>query len=561
MFRSTNRSRWLIGILSWSRTVHHTSHSERAHPKSVRYALRLMETAELLILLLISLAGFGLLAKRLQLPEPIVLVLGGLAVSLIPGLPSVELKPEYVFLLVLPPLLYAQAWFTSWKDFWDNIRAISLLAVGLVLFTTTAVAFVVHALIPAIPLAACFVLGAIVSPPDAVAASAIAQKLRLPKQMVTILEGESLVNDATGLIAYKFALAAVVTGGFSLAHAGGWFLLVVVGGVVVGLVIAWIFTALLCWIRDELIDIVLSLVAPYLAYLVAERLHVSGVLATVVAGLWIGARSSELLSASTRLTATAFWQTFIFLLNGAVFMLIGLQLPDVVDALHDHSWTELIGGAAALCGVVIATRIIWVFPSAYLPRWLSARIRARDPYPPLRNVAVFGWCGMRGVVSLAAALALHKEFPERDLVLFFTFCVILVTLVGQGLTLPWLIRKLGVSTDHSDETMEREARRSAAHAALARLEKFAAEERLTPEAVSLVETIYQQRLHHLGDELADVLGWSPTHQRYVESRRLLRAAVEAERTQLIALHREHKLSKELLHKLEHELDLEEARLG
>jgi CPA1 family monovalent cation:H+ antiporter len=526
-----------------------------------------METAELLILLLISLAGFGLLAKRLQLPEPIVLVLGGLAVSLIPGLPSVELKPEYVFLLVLPPLLYAQAWFTSWKDFWDNIRAISMLAVGLVLFTTTAVAFVVHALVPAIPLAACFVLGAIVSPPDAVAASAIAQKLRLPKQMVTILEGESLVNDATALIAFKFALAAVVSGGFSLAEAGGSFLLVVAGGVVVGLVVAWIFTALLCWIRDDLIDIVLSLVAPYLAYLVAERLHVSGVLATVVAGLWIGARSPELLTASTRLTATAFWQTFIFLLNGVVFMLIGLQLPGVVRSLHDHSWRELLGTAAALCGVVIVTRLIWVFPGAYLPRWLSARIRARDPYPPLRNVAVFGWCGMRGVVSLAAALAIPKtlangaEFPERDLILFFTFCVILATLVGQGLTLPWLIRKLGVSTTHSDASMEREARKAAAHAALSQIEKIAAQERITPEAVGLVESVYQQRLHHLGDELADALGWSPTHQRHIESRQLLRAAVAAERKQLIAMHRAHKLNKELLHKLEHELDLEEARLG
>src|SRR5688572_19399494 len=371
---NTNVARWDDKHPSWSQK------QNNPHTLGVRdwcespTLCPTMQTAELLILLLISLAGFGLLAKRLQLPQPIVLVLGGLAVSLIPGLPSVELKPEYVFLLVLPPLLYAQAWFTSWKDFYDNIRAISMLAVGLVLFTTTAVAFVVHALVPAIPLAACFVLGAIVSPPDAVAASAIAQKLRLPKQMVTILEGESLVNDATGLIAFKFALAAVVTGSFSLTHAGGSFLLVVVGGVMVGLVVAWIFTPLLCWIRDDLIDIVLSLVAPYLAYLVAERLHVSGVLATVVAGLWIGARSSELLTASTRLTATAFWQTFIFLLNGVVFMLIGLQLPDIVAGLHHHSWTELIGGAAALCGVVIVTRIVWVFPGAYLPRWLSARI-------------------------------------------------------------------------------------------------------------------------------------------------------------------------------------------
>jgi CPA1 family monovalent cation:H+ antiporter len=526
-----------------------------------------METAEFLILLLISLAGFGLLAKRLRVAEPIVLVLGGLAVSFIPGLPAVELKPEYVFLLVLPPLLYAQAWFTSWKDFCDNIRAISLLAVGLVLFTTTAVAFVAHALVPELPLAACFVLGAIVSPPDAVAAAAIAQRLRLPKQMVTILEGESLVNDATGLIAYRFALAAVVSGSFSLGHASMSFLWVVAGGIAVGLVVGWVFGGLLRWIRDDLIDVVLLLVAPYVAYLAAERLHLSGVLATVTAGIWLGARSPELLSASARLTGTAFWNALVFLLNGVVFMLIGLQLPDVMRHLHDHPWSQLLSAAAAICGAVVVTRIIWVFPSAYLPRWLSERIRKRDPYPPLRNVAVFGWCGMRGVVSLAAALAVPdklddgSDFPERDLILFFTFCVILITLVGQGLTLPWLIRKLRVSVAHSDENMEREARKAAAHAALARLEKFAAQERFTPEAITAVEATYQERLHHLDDELADTLGWSPAHQRSIESRRLRRAAVEAERSQLIAMHREHKLSKELLHKLEHELDLEEARLS
>lgn len=526
-----------------------------------------MQTAELLILLLISLAGFGLLARKVQLPEPIVLVLGGLAVSLIPGLPRVEMHPDYVFLIVLPPLLYAQAWFTSWKDFCDNLRAISLLAVGLVLFTTTAVAFIAHALVPELPLAAAFVLGAIVSPPDAVAASAIAQRLRLPKRMVTILEGESLVNDATGLVAYKFALAAVATGTFSLTKAGVGFVVVAAGGVAVGLIVGWIFTWLLCWIRDDLIDIVLSLIVPYVAYLGAERLHVSGVLAAVAAGIWLGARSFELLSASTRLTATAFWNTFVFLLNGVVFMLIGLQLPEVIRGLHDHPPGELLLDAAIIGGVVIVTRILWMFPGAYLPRWLSARIREREACPPVRNVAVMGWCGMRGVVSLAAALAVPRllpdgrEFPERDLVLFFTFAVIIVTLVGQGLTLPWLIRRLRVNTDHSEDQAEREARRAAAKAALTRIEAFAGTEKLTDEAVGAVTAAYHERLHHLGDELAEALGWSPIRQRSVESRRLRREALAAERQHLIALHRQHRLSKELLHKLEHELDLEEARLS
>jgi CPA1 family monovalent cation:H+ antiporter len=526
-----------------------------------------VQTAELLILILVSLAGFGLLARKLQLPEPIVLVLGGLAISLVPGLPRVELRPDYVFLIVLPPLLYSQAWFTSWKDFCDNLRPILLLAVGLVLFTTTAVAFVAHALVPELTLAAAFVLGAIVSPPDAVAASAIAQRLRLPKRMVTILEGESLVNDAAGLVAYGFALTAVLTGSFSLPKAAGGFVMLAVGGVAVGLVVAWIIARLLRWIREDLIDIVLSLIAPFVAYISAERLHVSGVLATVVAGIYLGARSPELLSASTRLTGTAFWNMLVFLLNGVVFMIIGLQLPEVVRGLHDHSRGELFLDAALICGVVIVTRLVWVFPSAYLPRWLSKRIRARDPFPPWRDVAVFGWCGMRGVVSMAAALAVPRllpdgsEFPERDLILLFTFSVILVTLVGQGLTLPWLIRRLRVSGPAVEEHMEQDARRAAANAALARIEQLAAAERLTDEAVRAVVEAYRERILYLTDELAEALGWSPHRQQAIEGRRLRREALAAEREQLIALHRKHRLSKELLHKLERELDLEEARLG
>jgi CPA1 family monovalent cation:H+ antiporter len=335
----------------------------------------------------------------------------------------------------------------------------------------------------------------------------------------------------------------------------------------VGFAAGFVFCYLLRWVEDDLIDIVLSLIAPYAAYIGAESLHVSGVLATVTTGIWLGARGSELFSASTRLTALAFWRTLVFLLNGMVFMLIGLQLPEIVRNLHQHPWSELLRHAALLGGVVVVTRIIWVFPGAMLPRWASARLRARDPMPPMRNIAVVAWCGMRGVVSLAAALAIPRTlpdgtaFPGRDLILFFTFCLILITLVGQGLSLPWLIRRLRVATGQSDETQEREARKAAAHAALARIEKLAAEEKFTLEAVTTIEAIYQERLHHLGDELADTLGWSPARQRSIESRRLRRAAVEAERKKIIALYREHKLSKELLHRLEHELDLEEARLS
>jgi len=521
-----------------------------------------VQTAELLILLLISVAVFGLLARRLGIPDPIVLVLGGLAVSFVPGLPRVELQPSYVFLIVLPPLLYAQAWFTSWKEFCDNLRPIMMLAVGLVLITTTAVAFVAHACVPELPLAAAFVLGAIVSPPDAVAASAIAHRLRLPKRMITVLEGESLINDATGLVAYKFALVAVVTGHFSIIGASGSFLIVVLGGVAFGLLVGWLFYWLLRWVQDDLIDIVLSLVTPYVAFLGAEQLHCSGVLATVTAGIYLGARSSEYLSASTRLTGEAFWNTLVFLLNGVIFMLIGLQLPQVVQGLHAHPRGELIKDTALIGGVVILTRILWVFPNAWLVRyWQSASM------PPWRNIAIVAWSGMRGVVSLAAALAVPKvlstgaEFPERDLILFFTFAVILLTLVGQGLSLPWLIRRLGVSTGHSDDRQERAARRTAAQAALVHIEQVATEHQLTPDVLESVASVYRERLHHLEDELAEILGWSPARQRSVEGRRLRRAALDAERKHILALHREHRLSKDLLHKLERELDLEEARLG
>jgi CPA1 family monovalent cation:H+ antiporter len=520
-----------------------------------------------MLLLLISLAGFGLLARKLQVPEPIVLVLGGLAVSFIPGLPQIELKPDYVFLIVLPPLLHAQAWFTSWKDFRDHLRAITLLAVGLVLFTTTAVAFIAHALVPELPLAAAFVLGAIVSPPDAIAASAIAQRLRLPRQLVTILEGESLINDATGLVAYKFALVAVATGAFSLPKAAGGFVLVAAGGVAVGLLVGWLLAMLLRWIRDDLIDIVLSLVGPYVAYLGAEQLHVSGVLATVAGGIYLGARSPELLSASARLTGAAFWNTLVFLLNGVVFMLIGLQLPGVVRSLHRHSWLELLGHAALIGAVVIVTRLLWVYPGAYLPRWISPRIRTREPRPALKNVTVIGWCGMRGVVSLAAALAVPHalpsgaDFPERDLILFFTFAVILTTLVGQGLTLPLVIRRLHVGVMGSEHDVEREARAAVARAAVARIERAAKEQELSDDARDDAAARYHERLGHLNDELAETLGWSPQRQRAVETRRLRREALGAERRELIVLYRTHRISKELLHKLERELDLEETRLG
>jgi CPA1 family monovalent cation:H+ antiporter len=343
--------------------------------------------------------------------------------------------------------------------------------------------------------------------------------------------------------------------------------LAVLGGIGIGLVVGWFFLKLMQWIRDDLIDIVLSLVTPYAAYLSAERLHCSGVLAVVTAGIYLGAHSPEFLSASTRLAGTAFWNTLVFLLNGVVFMLIGLQLPGIIRGLHRHEWSSLLMDAVWIGGVVILVRILWVFPGAWLPWRFSAKARARNPMPRWNNIAIVAWCGMRGVVSLAAALAVPKflpngtEFPERDLVLFFTFAVILITLVGQGLSLPWLIRRLRVDTGHSEYEQERAARRTAAEAALLHIKKAANDHGLADEVCEPVAAVYQERLHHLSDELAETLGWSPTRQRSVEGRRLRREALHAERTHIIALHRQAHLSKDLLHKLERELDLEEARLG
>ncbi len=501
--------------------------------------------------------GFGLLAKRLLIPEPIMMVLGGLGVSLIPGLPNIELKPEYLFLLVLPPLLYAQAWITSWQDFCTNLRAITLLAVG----------FVFHLLLPALPIQVGFILGAIISPPDAIAAAEIAQRLKLPKRLVAILEGESLVNDATGLVAFKFALAALVTGSFSIGSAGLQLVVVSCGGVLVGILSGLVFAWALRMVKDDLLDIVLSLVAPFASYIVAEHLHVSGVLATVTCGLWLGTRSSELLASSTRLTGAAFWNMLVFLLNGLVFMLIGLQLPQVVNDIKSYGWQELAWLSVVTCSVVVVTRIIWVFPGAYLPRMLSRKIRTAEPKPSWQNVTVLAWCGMRGVVSLAAALALPYKLPDgtplpgRGLVIFLTFVVILFTLIVQGLTLPWLIRLLNVQRGKVDESAEQNARKISAEAALRRLRELTLSTDPEKEALERAASRYDERLAILVDPLAGAFGWSPQLERSLATLRFRREALHAEREALIDLHRKDCLEKDLLMKLERELDLEEARLG
>src|SRR6266850_4936077 len=376
--------------------------------------------AEIFVGLLLAVAVLALVARKLTIPHPILFVIGGLLLGLIPKLPKVRLDSELVFLFVLPPLLFPAALFTSWRDFRANLRPIALLAIGLVLFTTVSVAYLAHYFMD-LPLAAGFVLGAIISPPDAIAASAIADRLKVPRRIVTILEGESLVNDATALVAYRFAKIAVVTGSFSLAHASGQFFIVGIGGVLVGLVVGFLTVWIQKQIDDPPVEITISLLTPFAAYLPAEQLGVSGVLAVVTTGLYHGWRIPEFTSSRTRLQAGPVWQMIEFVLNGFIFLLIGLQLPEVLRNLSGQPIAPLVGYATAISLAAILIRILWVFPASYLPRLLFKSIRDRDPYPAWQHVTIVAWTGMRGVVSLAAALALPLSFPARDLILFLTF--------------------------------------------------------------------------------------------------------------------------------------------
>src|SRR2546425_11329542 len=359
-----------------------------------------MHQAEIIVLLFAAVAVLAVVACKLRLPYPIVLVISGLALSFVPRLPQVRLNPEIVFFFFLPALLYPAALFTSWRDFRRNLRPILLLAIGLVLFTTVAIAYVAHSLIPDLPWAAAFALGAIVSPPDAIAATSVIRRLPVPHRIEAILEGESLVNDATALVALQFAVAALMTGSFSLENAALRFVWAAIGGVVFGLLVGWVMRWVQRHLDDPPVQITISLLTPFLAYLPAERLHVSGVLATVAAGIYLGWHSPLTIRARTRIPLYAFWEIVSFLLNGLVFITIGLQLPGIVRGLRGESLDSLIRDALLVSGAVVLVRIVWVFCATYLPRLLSKKLRARDPFPPWKEVALIAWTGMRGVISL-----------------------------------------------------------------------------------------------------------------------------------------------------------------
>ena len=524
-----------------------------------------MHQAEVIAVLLMMMAALVVIAKKIELPYPVMLVLGGLAVSFIPRLPQVKLDPNLVLFFFLPALLYPAALFTSWRDFRRNLRAILLLAIGLVLITMVAVAWVAHTLIPSLPWAAAFALGAIVSPPDAIAATAVIRRLSVPHRIQAILESESLVNDATALVALQFAIAAMMTGTFSLSHASLRFVLVGAGGIGFGLLVGFLMRAVQRRLDDPPVQITVSLLTPFLAYLPAERLHVSGVLATVAAGMYLGWHSPVIVKARYRLQAFAFWEMIGFLLNGFIFIVIGLQLPGILHAMNGESLLTLIYDAVLICIAVVVARIVWVIPGVYLPRLLSKGIRAREPKPRWQNVALVCWAGMRGVISLAAAFALPftlpngRPFPGRNYILFFTFCVILATLVGQGLTLPFLIRKLGIKDDGATDEEERAARLAANEAAIAFLENECLRDGASPEILRRLRAEYDDRIAQLqrckgedGNRSGAVA--TPQYQQ------LQQQALSRERETIIQLRNKHVINDEALRRIQRDLDLAEVRL-
>jgi Na+/H+ antiporter len=517
--------------------------------------------------LLVAMVILAMVAPRLRIAYPVLLVLGGLLLGFVPGLPRFTLDPNIVFLLFLPPLLYASAWQTSWREFRANLRPISLLALGLVLLT----AVVAHLLIPELSWAVAFVLGAIASPTDAVAATADAESLGIPRRIVTIFEGESLVNDATALVAYRFAVAAVVAGVFSFGEASLQFVVVSVGGIALGLAAGWGLSYIHRWLDNPPLEITITLVTPFVVYLLGEEvLQVSGVLATVTTGLYVAWRAPTFFSSATRLQATAVWQMLIFLLNGLLFMLLGLELPAILTTLLStsvpHAHLLLAWHALLISLTVILVRLVWVFPQALLPRLLSHRLRERDPYPGWRSVVLIGWTDMRGAVSLAAALALPAvtatgaAFPERELVISLTFAVILATLVFQGLSLPLLIRRLGLHDEGACEREETQARLTAAQAALARLDELARQDEVSQESAQHLRKHYEARVRSITKRLKQAVD-EPGEDHAMTYQRLQREALQAERSAVIGLRNRGEINDEVLRRIERELDLEEQRIA
>jgi monovalent cation/hydrogen antiporter len=521
---------------------------------------------QIFLILLAALAGAALLARRINVAPAILLLLTGVMLAFVPGMPSLELPPELVLLVVLPPLIYSASVAMSWREFKSNLRPIILLSVGCVIFTAFAVAAATHYLI-GLPWSVGFLLGAIVAPPDVVAPLAIARKLGLPRRILVVLEGEGLANDATALILYRFAVAAISTGMFSLPKAAGTFIIIVAGEVLFGAAVGWLSLRMRHRARDPQIEITLSLITPYIAFWVPEHFGGSGVIATVTCGLYMSWNGPLLISSATRLQGIFFWDLVIYLIEGLLFLLTGFQMRSLLDKSKAFPLDDILSATALVAVMVIVARFAWVYPATYLPRVLSKRLRTRDPSPPWQWVFVIAFTGVRGAVSLAAALALPfalpngEGFPYRDLILFVSFGVIFITLVGLGLGLPWVAGRLGVAQAGRDEhraehEAEIEARREALAVALKSLDAITDDRELSDEVVKLLRARHEIRANQLPDSLdPDARDVSAAG---IE---LTRELISAERKFIHVLLRDGKITDEIRRRIERDLDLEEASLA
>jgi monovalent cation/hydrogen antiporter len=522
-------------------------------------------TLQTLLLMLGLLAAVAVAAKRLNVAPSILLVIAGISIAFVPGLPRIELAPEVVLLVILPPLIYSAGVAMSWRDFCFNLRPITLLAFGCVVFTTCAIAVAVHYALN-FDWAIAFLLGAIIAPPDVVAPLAVARRLGLPRRLLVVLEGEGLANDATALILYRFAVAAAVTGAFSLQQAAGTFALIVVGEILYGIATGWLSLRLRQWARDPRVEITLSLMTPYIAFWVPQHLGGSGVLATVACGLYVSWVGPRLISSATRLQGIFFWDLLVYLIEGFVFLVTGLQVRALLEEAQFVPIRELVVATLLTTLIAIVARFIWVFPATYIPRWVSPSLARRDPSPPWQQPFLLAFTGVRGVVSLAAALAIPftlnngQPFPHRGLILFVTFGVIVLTLVGLGSMLPFVVRWLGVThigkRERADEIKaELNARVAALDEIDKRLETFIEERELPDEIIALLRTRNQSRRQILPSDLEDGLGQTR------QGAALKQELIDAERDFIFQLLRDGKITDEARRRIEYELDLEEASVA
>ncbi len=529
-----------------------------------------MAEALVLVTFLAAVVVLSVTAKRLRVPYPIAFVIGGIALAFTRHLPRPHVDPDLIMLLVVPPLLYGAAWSTDWYDLKRNARPIALLAVGLVIVTMAAVAIVVHLTLPEFTWPLAFTLGAIVSPPDAVASEAIFERLAIPRRVAAIVSGECLMNDATALVLYRFALAAAISGTFSLTRASMALLVVALGGAIVGVAVAFFLEGILRYIArrgfgDPVIASVVFLIAPFAAYLAGEALRVSGVLATVSAGILLSRRSASFIDSESRVVGASVWRLLIFVLNAFAFLLIGLQLPSILEALEPHVRDYILYGLL-LSATVIVVRMLWIFPATYVPRMLSRRLRERDPVPPWQQLIVLGWAGMRGIISLAIALALPytlggAAFAARSVTIFFTFCVIFVTLVFQGLTFGPLIEWLGVTETSRSQKRETGLRIRALEAGIARLREEEARRSspLEREVADRILEEYRKRIDVLRGR-AEQTETDEARESRID-RTLQKEALAAERHTIVAMRRAGEIPDEIYRSIEYDLDLATLRLS